>query len=94
MLPSAVWQLFYKFLKKQPPEAFSKNRVVKQFIGKHMCCSLFFKIVTGLNPAQFFPVNFGKFLRTSVFTEHLQRLLLFLVFGHLFAGALIFSKLI
>ena len=44
------------------------------FTGKHLCRSLFFNKLTGLRPAillkkrlwhRCFPVNFGKFLRTS-----------------------------
>ena len=47
----------------------------KQFTKKHLCQSLFFNKVAGLRPATFlktrlwhrwFPLNFAKFLRTSV----------------------------
>ena len=40
-----------------------------KFIGKHLCQSLFFNKVAGLRPV--FSVNFVKFLRTPLFTEHL-----------------------
>ena len=55
------------------------------FTRIHLCWSLFFNKVTGLGPAALFkkrlrhrcfPVNFAKFLRTTFFKEHLQRLLL------------------
>ena len=49
------------------PEVFWKKGVFKnfaKFTGKHLCQSLFF------------PVNFAKFLRTPIFTEHLSWLLL------------------
>ena len=65
-------------------------RNVAKFTGKHLCQSLFFTKVAGLRlrPATLvnkrlwhrcFPVNFGKFLRTSFFTEHLRWLLFFLI---------------
>ena len=64
-----------------------------KFTGKHLCQSLFFTKVAGLRlrPAtlvnkrlwhRYFPVNFGKFLRTSFFTEHLRWLLFFLIRLH------------
>ena len=56
-----------------------------KFTGKHLCQSLFFNKVAGLRPATLFkrpwhrcfPVNFAKFLRTPVLTEHLRWLLLY-----------------
>ena len=51
----------------------------------HLCLSLSFSIVDDMKPAtllkirlqhRYFPVNFVKFLRTPLFTEHLQWLFL------------------
>ena len=73
---------------KQPPEVFRKKDVLRnftKFTGKHLCQSLFFNKVAGLRLATLlkkrpwqrcFPVNFVKFLRTSLFMEHLWWLLL------------------
>ena len=59
---------------KQPPKVFCKKgsfRNFAKFTGKHLCQSLFFNKVAGLNPAKllkkrlwhrWFPVNFAKFL--------------------------------
>ena len=61
-------------LKSSRPEVFCKKGVLRKFakfLGKHLCQSLFFNKVAGL------PVNFVKFLRTFLFTEHLWWLLLF-----------------
>ena len=75
--------------KKDAPENSTK------YTGKHFCQSLFFNKVAGLKPATLlkerlwhrcFPVNFGKFLRKSFFTEHLWWLLLQL-------GEVVFQKL-
>ena len=55
-------------IKKDVPKNFTK------FTGKHLCQSLLFNKVAGLNPATLlkkrlwhrcFPVNFAKFFRTS-----------------------------
>ena len=52
------------------------------FIGKHLCQTLFFNKVAGLQlyfkrlQQRCFPVKFVKFLRTTFFAEHLQWLLL------------------
>ena len=52
-----------------------------KFTGKHLCQSLFFNKITAPRPAtslkkrlwlKCFPVNFAKFLRTSLFIEHLR----------------------
>ena len=52
-------------------------RIFTKFKGKHLCQSLFFNKVTGLNPATLlkkrlwhrcFPVNFAKLLRTPLVT--------------------------
>ena len=60
-----------------------------KFTGKHLCQSLCFNKVADLRPATLlkkrfwhrcFPVNFAKFLRTTLFTQHLRWLLLFFVF--------------
>ena len=70
-------------VKKQPPEAFFKKAVLKNFAiftGKHLCQSLFLNKVAGLRPVTLlkrvtntgvFPVNIAKFLR-DYFTEHLR----------------------
>ena len=51
-----------------------------KFTGEHLCQRLFLNKVAGLRPAilikkrlwhRCFPVNFAKFLRTPLFTEHL-----------------------
>ena len=58
------------------------------FTEKYMCQCLFFHKVVGLRPTTLlkqrlwhrcFPVDFAKFLRTPIFTEHLRWLLLYLV---------------
>ena len=55
------------------------------FTGIHMCWSLFLHKVAGLRPETLlkkrlqhrcFPVKFGKFLTTAIFTDHLPWLLL------------------
>ena len=76
-------------LRSSRPEVFCKKGVLRKFakfLGKHLCQSLFFfDKVPGLRPATLFkkrlwhrcfPENFAKFLRTSLFIEHLQKLLL------------------
>ena len=65
-------------------------RSFKKFTRKHLCQILYFNKVADLRPATLlkkrlwhrcFPVNFAKFLRTPIFTEHLWWLLLdFLLF--------------
>ena len=71
------------------PEVFCKKGVLRnftKFTQKHLCYSLFFNKVAGLKPATLlkkrpwhrcFSVNFAKFLRTPLFTEHLWWLLLY-----------------
>ena len=51
-------------------------KILQNFQEKHLCQSLFFNKVTKETLAQCFPVNFAKFLRTSIFIEHLLWLLL------------------
>ena len=60
-------------------------RNLTKFTGKQLYQSLFFNKVANLRPAtllkkrlwhRYFPVNFVKFLRTPLFTEHLWWLLL------------------
>ena len=70
------------------PEVFCKKgdlRNFAKFSRKHPCQSLFFSKVVGLRPATLlkirlwhrcFPVNFAKFLRTPLLTEHLRWLLM------------------
>ena len=65
-------------------EVFYNKSILKNFAnftGKHLCQSLFFNKKKDLRPAnllkkrlwhRYFPVNFGIFLRTPFFTEHLQ----------------------
>ena len=51
------------------PEVFCKNVVFRnsaKSTGKHLCWSLFFNKVAGLNP------NYVKFLRTPFYTEHIR----------------------
>ena len=79
------------FYRSSRPEVFYKKVVLRcfaKFTGKHLCQGLFFNKVAGLTPATLlrkrllhrcFPVNFAKFLRTPFLTEHLRRLLVFLV---------------
>ena len=54
-------------------------KTLAKFTGKHLCWSLFFNKVAGLQPSSLlkkrlqhmcFPVNFAKFLRTPFFKEH------------------------
>ena len=55
----------------------------EKFTGNHLCQRHFFNKVAGLRR---FPVNFVKFLRTTVFTEHLRWLLLRRVISHHFSS--------
>ena len=84
---SSVNILFRKFVFKNYWSFCS----AESFTGKHMCQSLFLNKVAG-RPAMLlkeklwhrcFPVNFAKFLRTPLFTEHLRWLLLSLNFWYL-----------
>ena len=71
-------------IEKQPPEVFCKKGVSKnftKFTGKQLCESLFLNKIAGLSTATLlkrrlwyrcFPVNFGKYLRNTFFTEHLR----------------------
>ena len=73
------------------PEVLCRKGVLRNFAkltGKHLCRSLFFNKVAGLRPGTLlknklwrrcFPVNFAKFLRTPILTEHHRWLLLFTV---------------
>ena len=82
------------------PEVFCRKGVLRnfaKFIGKHLCQSFFFNQVPG-RPANLFrkilwhrcfPVNFAKFLRTPLFTERFQWLLLNDERFHLKASALL-----
>ena len=62
------------------PEVFCKKGVLKNFAkvtGKHLCQSLFFNKVASVRPChRWFSVNSAKSLRTPVFKNHLQWLLL------------------
>ena len=63
------------------PEIFCRSSRQEVFCkeGKHLCQSLFLNKVEGLRSVNFlwiFPVNFAKFRRTPLFTEHLRWLLL------------------
>ena len=76
-------------IRSSHPEVFYRKGALTnftKFLGKHLCQSLFFNKVTDLRPAtllkkrlwhRYFPVNFGKFLRTPFSTEHLRWLLLY-----------------
>ena len=69
--------------RSSPSQMFFKKGVLKNFVnfsGKHLCWSLFFNIVAGIQTCYFikkrlqhrcFPVKFAKFLRIVFFTEHL-----------------------
>ena len=57
------------------------HRNFAKFTGKHLCQSLYVNKVAGLRSANFskkrlwhkcFPLNFTKFLRTPLLTEHLR----------------------
>ena len=78
------------FKQKQTFAVLFKIDVLKNFANltrKHLCWSLFFNKVSGLRPSglqnvlkkrlqhRCFPVKFARFLRTSIFTEHLWWLL-------------------
>ena len=60
-------------------EVFCKKDVLRnftKFTGKHLCRNLLFNKVAGLRKKKkdwhrYFPVNFGKFRRTPLLTEHL-----------------------
>ena len=79
------------FLQKQPLEVLCKYGVFKNFAkfnGKHLCQSLFNKLV-GLRPASVltkrlrhkcFPVNFAKFLRTLPVAASALTILYFMCF--------------
>ena len=69
-------------IRSSRPEVFCKKGVLRnfpKFTGKHLCQSLFNK-VAGLFKIRLwrrcFPVNFGKFLKTPSFIEHLWWLLM------------------
>ena len=60
-------------------------RKLAKFTGKHLCKSLFFNKVSGLRPLTLlkrrlwhkcFPMNFAKFLRTPIFKNTSERVLL------------------
>ena len=70
---------------------FCKKGILRNFAkltGKHLCQSLFFNRVAGLQLYKkrlchrSFPVNFAEFLRTPFLTEHLPRLLLPILICH------------
>ena len=68
---------------KQPPKVFCKKdgfRNFAKFTGKHMCQSLFFNKVAGLQPckiikketlAQVIPCKFCEISKNTFFTEHI-----------------------
>ena len=73
--------ILYTILQHNCPEVFCKKDVFRNFAKRHLCQSLFFNKVAGLKPATLlkkrlwhrcFPVNFAKFLRTPLLTEHLR----------------------
>ena len=77
---------------KQPLELFYKKSVLKNiaiFTGKHLCQNLFLNKVTSLRLLlkkrlwhRCFPVNFGKFFRTTFLKNTSGRLLLNPIFPH------------
>ena len=84
---SGVERTWAALLKCGRPEVFCKKGVLRnftQFTRKHVCQSLFLNKGADLRSATLlkkklwhrcFPGNFGKFLRTPFFKEHLQWLL-------------------
>ena len=83
MLHRRIWTLNWKKdWKKQPPEVFYENGVLKNFVKftwKHLCRSL--KPATLLKKRlrlSYFPVNFTKFLRTPFLQNTSRRLLLWI----------------
>ena len=83
----SYWKSNWDF-RSSCPEVFCKKGVLKKFsklTEKHLCQSFYFNKVAVLRPAtllkkrlwhRYFPVNFAKFLRTSIFKEHFWWLLL------------------
>ena len=81
----------FEVFRRSRPEVLYKKGVLRdfaKFTGKHLRQSLFFNKVSGLRPATLlkkriwhrcFPLNFVKFLRTALLTEHLSLLLLTLI---------------
>ena len=61
---------------KPNPQSAAKKAVLKnfaKFTEKQLCWSLFLNKIAGLRlQHRRFPVNFVKFLRTPLFTEHLR----------------------
>ena len=81
------WKTWYRSSRSQ---RFFKIGVLKtsQTSQENICVGVSFKKVAGLKlckivkketPRQVFPVNFSKFLRTPLFTEHLRWLLLVII---------------
>ena len=73
--------LFLHNSRSSRPEVFCKKGVIRnsiKFTGNHLRQSLFFNKVAGQKRLchRCFPVNFGKFLKTPLLTEHLRWLLL------------------
>ena len=76
--------LCYVRVRSSCQEVFCRKSVLidfAKFTRKHLWQSLFFNKVAGLRPATLlktrlwhrcFPVNFAKFLKTSLLTEHLR----------------------
>ena len=63
-------------LKKQPPEMFYKEAVVKNFAifaGKHLCWSLFLIMLQTFRPASLLKINSNTILlKNTCFEEHLR----------------------
>ena len=90
MMFSHSEQLENVIQKQKQPQRFFKIGVLKtsQTSQENICVGVSFKKVAGLKlckivkketPRQVFPVNFSKFLRTPLFTEHLRWLLLVII---------------
>ena len=92
IIQTKFWYYLIQF-RTSHPEVFCKKGVLgyfAKFIGKHLCQSLFL-----LRPAtllkkrlwyRYFPVNFGKFLRTPFLTKYLRWLLLSIMRSRLNCG--------
>ena len=86
--PTFIWNLLFLIFKSSPPEVFCKKGVLRsfaKFTGNTCARISFFNRFVGLRPATLlkqrpwhrcFPVNFGKFLRTSFLQNTSGRLLL------------------
>ena len=81
--PVLMKLLYIAMVRSSLPEVFCKKGDLRNFV-KHLCQSLFFNKVAGLNPAillkerlaQVFYCEFYEISKNTFFTEHLRWLLL------------------